>query len=342
MLKAVAEESGEGVLPKGARTLLSASAGEGESRTGNPPVASAEKTGEEEPASVAEKPVEPPAESIGKTPTPAVATSDQEPAPEPKEAPAALPLQPDLAKRLSAYVAVRRDRLDALAGQYLRGLETRLDQAANAGNLPLATAFREEKARVEALRGTMAKPPEDVAEAERLWPKLPALAEDAPEELAGLREVWEGERGKIREELDGKLAQSLQALEGELTRERRFEEAQSVLAYREALQEWSAGTPARNESGDTETLPDPGSEADRSVRAPATDNPRFATKKQPFENSLGMKFVPVPGTEVLFCIHETRWKDYEVYAAENPGINSHGKTRPSAASRLPSGLGSIL
>jgi formylglycine-generating enzyme required for sulfatase activity len=43
------------------------------------------------------------------------------------------------------------------------------------------------------------------------------------------------------------------------------------------------------------------------------DLPR-ATKDAPFENSLGMKFVPVPGTEVLFCIHEVRYRDYEEYA----------------------------
>lgn len=34
---------------------------------------------------------------------------------------------------------------------------------------------------------------------------------------------------------------------------------------------------------------------------------------QGFTNSLGMKFVPVTGTEVLFCIHETRGKDYAAF-----------------------------
>ena len=51
-----------------------------------------------------------------------------------------------------------------------------------------------------------------------------------------------------------------------------------------------------------------------------------ATKDQPFVNALGMKFVPVPGTGVLFCIHETRRKDYAVYAEENMGVNDRWKT----------------
>lgn len=44
-----------------------------------------------------------------------------------------------------------------------------------------------------------------------------------------------------------------------------------------------------------------------------------------FTNRLGMKFVPVPGTSILMCIHETRNQDYAAYAAANQGVDESWK-----------------
>jgi serine/threonine protein kinase len=45
-----------------------------------------------------------------------------------------------------------------------------------------------------------------------------------------------------------------------------------------------------------------------------------------FTNSLGMKFVGMPGADILMCIHETRRKDYAAYSTEVPGVNGTWKT----------------
>jgi formylglycine-generating enzyme required for sulfatase activity len=50
-----------------------------------------------------------------------------------------------------------------------------------------------------------------------------------------------------------------------------------------------------------------------------------ATIDQPFVNSLGMKFVPVPGTNVLFCIHDTRKGDYRKFSEANSGFGDSWK-----------------
>jgi formylglycine-generating enzyme required for sulfatase activity len=42
-------------------------------------------------------------------------------------------------------------------------------------------------------------------------------------------------------------------------------------------------------------------------------------------NTLGMKFVPVKGTDVQFCIWETRVKDYAAYAAANAEVDESWK-----------------
>ncbi|MBL68693.1 MAG: hypothetical protein CMO74_09655 [Verrucomicrobiales bacterium] len=48
-----------------------------------------------------------------------------------------------------------------------------------------------------------------------------------------------------------------------------------------------------------------------------------------FTNTLGMMFKPVPGTDVQFCIWETRVKDYAAYATAKAGVDGSWK-KPTA------------
>ena len=50
-----------------------------------------------------------------------------------------------------------------------------------------------------------------------------------------------------------------------------------------------------------------------------------ATKDNPFVNSLGMKFVPIPGTNLLFSVWDTRVKDFRAYAEADTGVNPRWK-----------------
>ncbi len=310
--------------------------------TGILPVASAEKADAQEPAPVVEKLVVAPAEPIGKMPmppeeepTPAVAASapPAEPAPVPDKAvapepsggtplppsppspPEATPppLPPELATLDTQFRALQAERVTApyeadlakLNAQYLGGLDKAIATEKAAGRLDGVLAVEAEKALV----GDRQPVPE-------------ADGEGDPESLKKLRAIWRAEQARLLDErgdhlrsLTGPLDKRLAQLEADFTKADRLADAKTVRGYREALEEGegSAGTPARNAPGLASSAP--------------LDPLRTLELKEGFTNSLGMKFVPVKGTEVMFCIHETRYQDYAAFAEESPGIRDAWKNQ---------------
>ena len=152
---------------------------------------------------------------------------------------------PGFRQRMETWWTIGSEKIEALAANYTRGIDSRLGRAADAADLPLAKAWNEEKQRVEALRKAFAE--SSVAGAissagSVTFPELPELPEGSPAEVVALRGTWVTEQGKIRAGLIGKLQQSLDVLEAELTKAQDFQNAETVLAFRESLpgQEGSA------------------------------------------------------------------------------------------------------
>ncbi len=126
--------------------------------------------------------------------------------------------------------------------------------------------------------------------------------ETTPASLGKLHAVYRLESAKLAQQrtaahaaLLPPYAAKLKELESTLTKGDRLAEAKEVMQYREGLGLGTAVVPTMV-----------GNE---------------------FTNSLGMKFVSVPGTKVSFCIHETRKADYAAYAAENSGVDGSWKNQ---------------
>jgi len=138
------------------------------SGTGILSVASTEQTVEPEPAPVVV--TAPPTPPTSNSPPP-TESANQEPSTKNQE----LLTIPGLVPRLEAYLAARREELDTLATGYERGLDGRLEQTAAAGDLAVARALREEKARGGELRRSLAEAPGDPFAAAGAAATLPAL-----------------------------------------------------------------------------------------------------------------------------------------------------------------------
>jgi hypothetical protein len=50
-----------------------------------------------------------------------------------------------------------------------------------------------------------------------------------------------------------------------------------------------------------------------------------ATKEQPWQNTLGMKFVPLAGTQILFSVWNTRVQDFRAFIDDNPSYDPPGE-----------------
>jgi len=259
---------------------------------------------------------------------PSAPPSDPAPAPMPaapaNAVPAPPPLPPELAALDAQFLKLQAERvagpyeadLAKLNSGYLGGIAKRIAQEKAAGNLDAILALEAEERRLAAK--------EPVPESDEAG---------APESLKALRAIYREAHGKLvaaRGEslraLTGPLDERLARMEADFAKADRLADAKTVRGYREILGEAAAGVGAP-------AGPDSGSQAGGAKSAPGSSPPGSLAPaaalalKDGVVNTLGMKFLPVKGSEALFCVHETRYRDYAAYAAENPGIDGGWKNQ---------------
>ncbi len=212
-------------------------------------------------------------------------------------------LPPELAAMDATFIRNQQERVTApfeaevatLNASYLGGIATKIRAEKAAGNLDGIVALEAEHALITDRRSV---PDEDDSA--------------TPASLKSLRMIYRASHAQIEvtraanlKKLTDPFRVWLTATEAGLTKKDRVADAKIVRGYRDALDE---------------SIPGPQS-ADATKPAAAINPARDFAIKGGHTNSLGMKFVAVKGTEVMFCIHETRYQDYAVYAAETPGVD---------------------
>ncbi|MCB1279284.1 bifunctional serine/threonine-protein kinase/formylglycine-generating enzyme family protein [Prosthecobacter sp.] len=192
---------------------------------------------------------------------------------------------PGFQSRVAKYQAARQQQLADLCSRYQKALTAAHAAAVGTGNL----------GHVEAIMKAVENATRHAAEIDKLpssrivaaLDALPPLGDDTPDSLKRLREIFDEETQKFESGLAAELDQSFDFLNAELVQKGDIVSAQALQTYRHKTHI-------------------------RSARLHQT------TQQRPFVNSLGMRFVPLPGTELLMCIHETRKGDFRAFANTIP------------------------
>jgi len=249
-------------------------------------------------------------------------------------APPAKPaLPPELAALDAQFLALQKERVTApfeadlakLNAGYLGGIGKKIAEEKAAGHLDGILALEAEQKRIQGMgasgpqAGSETPPPSDD---DKTPASLKALRAIYREQFTKLATTRAANLKALTDPLDKRLAQ----MESDFTKADRLADAKTVRGYREVLGSSAGFQPAAGVAG----VP-PAAEPGRMPGTPGTAGtavlqPAAALAlKDGFTNTLGMKFLPVKGTDVLFCIHEVRYSDYAAYAAEAQGVNGAWK-----------------
>lgn len=215
---------------------------------------------------------------------------------------------PEFITRLTNYNRARQAQLGDLASKYLAAIIGERDASRARGSL--AESGAAEAAHRDA--SAVAREIEELGTVTELVSLTlpPPVGEGASPRLKELHDIFVKEAAKVEGSLLASLDQSLESLQRSWVQGARLDEAKELESYRRQMMERLPAAAAAKpvaKSGEAKPVPDK------------------ATKDQPFVNHLGMKFVPVPGTKVLFCIHEVRYLDYKKFFAERPRENTRWK-----------------